>query len=463
MKKGFTLLMACMLIAVLVLSACGKSEDGAKDGDKKEPTQEQGKESQTPDEPKPNDTKPEEHEPVTLKLLLWFVGDYQKLIDKFHEKYPWITIEPLPVGGDDKMIEKQAALQAAGDSADLTWIQDLGNWTKDGLLEDLAPFIAADQTIQNADVAPGFTDAFKTGDNIYATPFSKISEWILVNKDLLQKKGLEMPSNDWTYDEFLDLAKKATDPAAGEYGIANDALFMGQFKWSVPVANGNADNLVYMNADLTQSLANNPAVIDDLRWLQDLTFKHHVIPTPEEAGKNGWNGDAAFMAGKALFALGADWSLPGIRDNAKFNWDVLPMPKGKARQITTQIQGPTGILAASKHKEDAFKWISFQYELETQKLMLDNGSNTFVNYPELDKYIEEVPYWKGKNVEAVKISNKLCCALPNASIPVWIQYLGEVDNVVGSIIYNGGDLSSVIPAVDKWNKDTVKAREELGW
>lgn len=462
-KKVFSLLMACMLIAVLVLSACSKQEtnDGAKEGDKG--TVEQGKENQQPEEQKPEGTKPEEQKPVTLRLLTWFVGQYQQEFDLFHKKYPWITIEPLVVGGDGDMMAKQAALQAAGDSADLTWIQDLSSWIKDGLLEDLTPYVAADQTIKNADVAEGFIDAFKTGDKMYAMPFSKIAEWILVNKDMMQKKGLEMPSNDWTYDQFLDLAKKGTDAAAGEYGIANDALFLQQFKWSVPVANGNADNLVYMNGDLTQSVANNPAVINDLRWVQELTTKWHVMPTPEEAQKVGWDGNNAFLTGKALFALGADWTLPGLVKEAKFNWDILPMPKGKAKQVTTQILGPIGVLAASKNKEAAFKWISFQFELEAQKWMLENGSNTYVNHPDLDKYIEEVPLWKGKNVEAVKIANKMCCNLPGANVPLWSKYGGEVDNAFGAMLQTGGDLSSVIPAVDNWNKETLAARKELGW
>ena len=48
-----------------------------------------------------------------------------------------------------------------------------------------------------------------------AVPFVDVPMWILVNKDLLAKHGVEMPSNDWTYDDFRDVAKKITDPEAG--------------------------------------------------------------------------------------------------------------------------------------------------------------------------------------------------------------------------------------------------------
>lgn len=446
-KSYVSLFMSVLLLFTLFLAACSS---------RNEPPSKGGAVPETA-------AIDEKKEPVTLKLLTWFVGQYQKEFDMFHEKYPWITIEPLVVGGDQQMLEKQAALQAAGDSADLTWIQDISKWINDGLLEDLTPYIAKDDTINNAKVAEGFLDAFKTGDKSYAVPFSKIAEWILVNKDLMRKKGMEMPPNNWTYDDFLEMAKKATDPAAGEYGIAYETLFGMHFKWSLPVANGSADNLYFLNKDQTQSVADTPAVMNDLRWIQELTTKWHVIPTPEEATKIGWDPNNSFLKGKALFTLGADWVLPGLQKEASFEWDVLPMPAGKVKQVTTQILGPIGILAASKHKEEAFKWISFQFELETQKFMLDNGSNTYVKHPDLEKYVDEVPLWKGKNTEAIKMSMSMCCNWPGADIPAFYEYLDTVDSPITGILRSTQDLSSIRPAVEAWNKKTLELRKQLGW
>ncbi|MCQ6560630.1 extracellular solute-binding protein [Paenibacillus mendelii] len=465
-RKGYvSVVLAIMLIFTVVLSACSKNEpsnSGTQDSGEVKQTGNTPNNSKTNDEPEvvPDEKK----EPVTLKLLTWFVGQYQAEFDLFHKKYPWITIEPLVVGGDDAMMEKQAALVAAGDSADLTWIQGLSTWTNEGLLEDLTPYIEVDKTIQEAKVSEGFLDAFKTGEERFAIPFSKIAEWMLVNKDLLKKKGMEMPANDWTYEDLLEMAKKATDPAAGEYGIAYDALFSQHFKWAMPVANGHADNLYFLNKDLTQSVAHTPDVLNDMRWIMELTTKWNVIPDADEAAKMGWDLNNSFLTGKALFTLGADWVLPGLKTEAKFEWDVLPMPKGKVMQATTQILGPIGILKASKHKEEAFKWLSFQFELEAQKWMIENGSNTFVEHPDLDSYIDQVEMWKGKNTEAVKLSTKMCCNMPGANVPDFTEYLATVDNALTDMFRTAkGDVNSIIPAVEAWNKKTLESRKLLGW
>ncbi|UVI28356.1 extracellular solute-binding protein [Paenibacillus spongiae] len=465
-RKGYiSAVLAIMLLFTLALSACSKNESNGSETKNQGGAEKSGNTStNNGTNDTPQDVPDEKKEPVTLKLLTWYVGQYQQEFDLFHKKYPWITIEPLVVGGDDAMMEKQAALVASGDSADLTWIQGLSTWTNEGLLEDLTPYIEVDKTIQEAKVSPGFLDAFKTGEERFAIPFSKIAEWIIVNKDLLKKKGMEMPANDWTYDDLLEMAKKATDPAAGEYGIAYDALFSQQFKWAMAVANGSAENLYFLNGDLTQSVAHTPAVLNDMRWIMELTTKWNVIPTADEAAKMGWDLNNSFLTGKALFTLGADWVLPGLKTEAKFEWDVLPMPKGKSKQVTTQILGPIGILKASKHKEEAFKWLSFQFELEAQKWMIENGSNTYVEHPDLEKYIDEVEMWKGKNTEAIKISTKMCCDLPGANVPDFTEYLSTVDNALTDMFRTGnGDVNGIIPAVEAWNKKTLVSRKLLGW
>lgn len=40
-----------------------------------------------------SETPAAERDPVTLTVLAWFIGPNQALFDKFHEMYPWITIE----------------------------------------------------------------------------------------------------------------------------------------------------------------------------------------------------------------------------------------------------------------------------------------------------------------------------------------------------------------------------------
>ncbi|QNK54873.1 extracellular solute-binding protein [Paenibacillus sp. PAMC21692] len=449
-------LLTAALVCLMVMTACSKTDSNINNTNPKE-TEQTGQTNQEEvdvDPPK----EEEEHEPVTLKLLAWHVGAHQELFDMFHEKYPWITIEVEEWG-----IDKAIAMQAAGEPADLVWITGLSPWLKDGMLEDLTPYIANDPTIQNAKIIDGFLEAFKTPDDkLWAVPYTAISEWIIVNKDLLKKHGMEMPPYDWTYDDMLEMAKKATDPAANEYGISYDSLMASHFNWILPVANGHAPNLRFFNEDLSQNLLNTPDVLADMKWLQELTTKWHVRPSDEEAEKLGWEKANNFLTGKVLFTLGADWVIPGYNELATFDWDVLPLPRGKEKQVTVQLLGPIAMLSASKNKDAAFKWISFQFELEAQKWNVKNGSNTFVIHPDIDDEIDRTPTWKGKNTEVIKMTKEMCCYLPGPTIPDFDEFQ-NIDAALFESMYKEFDITSLVSRVDKFNESTMKLRKEMGW
>ncbi|MDF2652814.1 MAG: hypothetical protein K0Q73_8619 [Paenibacillus sp.] len=400
---------------------------------------------------------PAKKDPVTLTVLTWNAGPFQKLFDKFHEKYPWITIQANTKinGGIIKNV-------IAGDAADLVFLDNgLSEWMSGDLLEDLTPYIKKDQRIQSAKKVDNLLESFATGGKQWTVPFSDIPMWIIVNKDLMKKYGMTMPKNDWTYDDFLTMAKKATNTAANDWGM----IGMGdEFTSILTMANGSADNYRYMNKDSSQSVAHTPAVLEDLKWSQDLSNKWHVQPNNAEAKQLGFAGVAeeAFIKGNFLFMLGADWMLETVQ-KAKFEWDVLPMPKGKKQQATIHQAGPIAIPKASKHKEEAFLYISFLFDIEAQKTMIETGSSAFVQDPVLENYFGEVPLWKGKNVDALKLSAKMCCFSSDPRTVNLGDLVGKVNGPIAKMILDGGNFSTLIPAIEAYNTKALETRKTLGW
>ncbi|MCC3371866.1 ABC transporter substrate-binding protein [Cohnella sp. REN36] len=448
------LLLGIVLLFTVVMSACsGKNNESGG-------TPAPGSESAgTPGASASAPPSEEKHDPVTLRLITWN-NTYQELYDKFHAKYPWITVEADLIGGadDNGIVEKIAALEAAGTPADLTWLMDFTPYLKGGLLEDLKPYMEQDENLKNVKLPDGFFESMEIGGKRLAIPFVDVPMWILVNKDLLDKYGLELPSNDWTYDDFRSMAKAATDPAAGEYGLTNDPIFAGHFATAMAVANGSAPNLAYMNADLTQSVLNSPAVLADVKWMQELMTKDGSLPGNKKAAELG-DSVSKFITGKTLFGIGYDAVLESLSKEAKFEWDVLPFPKGKVKQSTYHIYGPIAMLAGSKHKDAAYKWISFQFEMEAQKWKIDHGANASVISDELNAYIDQSPLWKGKNKNAVILTKDMGSIAPGPTIPAFSEYMWW-QPWVSEVILDGKDPNSVIPLVEAWNKKTLQLRSE---
>jgi ABC-type glycerol-3-phosphate transport system substrate-binding protein len=169
-----------------------------------------------------------------------------------------------------------------------------------------------------------------------------------------------------------------------------------------------------------------------------------------------------FMQGNSLFTLGADWNLEGLK-NANFEWDVLPMPVGKAQQATVHQAGAIGIPKASKYKEEAFLYISFLFDLEAQKTMIENGSGAWVKDKSLYDYYAEVPMWQGKNVDAIRMNSEMCCFSRDPSVADLVTLVDTVNGPVASMITKGGDFSTRIPAVEAYNLKAAETRKALGW
>ncbi|GLX67748.1 ABC transporter substrate-binding protein [Paenibacillus glycanilyticus] len=410
--------------------------------------------------PGPSVKLPEaENAPVTLRLLTWADERYQQLYDKFHEKYPWITIEQVKVEANEKdIVAKVKELQKAGTPADLAWIDgDLLAYEQQGMLENLKPYMDKDTSFQDKVLPEGYFDTMDFRGRRLAVPFVDVPMWIVVNKDLLAKHGVAMPPNTWTFDDFRSIAKQVTDPDAGEYGLTTSKEFVMRLLPLKAAADGHAANLAYLNDNMTQSLLNTPAVLDDVRWLTEFVTEDGSMLSWSKA-KEQHDVVRSFMNGKTAFEVGGDWLLPRLKREANFNWDILPFPRGKKDQYSFHIYGPLALLSGSEHKEEAYKWISFQFELEAQKWKIDEGANASVIDPELTDYIDQAPIWQGRNIEAVKMTKDNGLVLPGATIPGFSDY--NWVNMINEIVFNGYDANHLIPVTNAWNQQTLQLREK---
>jgi len=269
-----------------------------------------------------------------------------------------------------------------------------------------------------------------------------------------------MPSFDWTYDDMLDLAKAVTDPNANIWGMY---AAVGWFLHTLPVANGHAANFRLMGEDNRQSVAATPEVIADLQWLQDLLLKENVQPTSKQISEYGLKPDTgvAFAAGNILFAPIGDWDLKTL-ERAQFEWDILPFPRGREKQVTYRHVGAAAITKASKDKDEAFMFLSFLFSEEAQKVMIESGAAAWVQSPELERYYDEVPIWEGKDREVVKKSAKMGHYTTNATLMNMVELEDNVMNRIRDILNKGGNFSDVIPYVEEYNRLVLETRKELG-
>lgn len=170
--------------------------------------------------------------PVTIKIA-WWGGqarhDYtQKLLDLYTESHPNVTFEAMPSGWDG-YFDKLATQAASGSMPDIVQMDYLyiSTYAKNNSLADLQPYID-DGTI---DVS-GIDEALlSTGINngrmaglVGATSILAMG----VNPDVIAEAGLEMPGNDWTWEDFISMSEQIKE-TTGKFSFAGDPVLDTNF------------------------------------------------------------------------------------------------------------------------------------------------------------------------------------------------------------------------------------------
>lgn len=450
LKKRISLL----LFSALTLSACSQNSPASTNNvNTNEPSPSAGAVASTAPAPTTG-------EPITLTYVRGAgdVGEVeQKYLDLFAQMNPGykIKIEPAKGGGLGDVLEKAAALQAAGTPADIAWVQDVIPFGKDDLLLDLTPYMQSDPILSQAKIPASSLKGLQYKGKQLGLPRAENPMVIFVNKDLLAKNGIDMPKNDWTWSDYREIAKKVTSPSESEYGLGYGPFNINTIASALGVSNGSAANLNFMDADSKQSTLTTPEARRDIEWLADLSRVDGSRATWEKTQKEGieWN------AGKIAFEVHGVWEGKNVRKNAQFNWDVLPLPKGTVKQIGINVATGIGALKASKNPEGAIKFLAFMHTMEAQKVMMENGDFPLTEDEELKQAVLETPIWKGTNISAVTNVEMMA----GAPIVGSDQYIDWWNGENLDAFREGKDLNKAIfePA-QHYNEVVPGLRKELG-
>ncbi len=219
----------------------------------------------------------------------------------------------------------------------------------------------------------GAVGNFTVGGKVWAVPLSAVNiTTFFYNKDLFKKAGITPPA---TYEEFV-----ADAPKLAKLGVI-PVVHQGKNAWMWPL---------YYMASLAQTTGNkqlelveatlqgkakftDPASVEALKlaygWVKDGLLDPNANELDEEAMKS------VFYSGKAAAYFGGSWDVPGLTQNAQFEWGVFKFPKYQSQPGTPVAFGgaETGLCvsSASKQPDLAKAFISHVAEDSVAKMQLD--------------------------------------------------------------------------------------------
>ena len=307
--------------------------------------------------------------PATIKFASWAQrGDTADVdwISGFEAKYTNMKIDYIAVT-EGNYSEKLNAMIAAKTAPDviLAWECDIGRFSKNKAIVSLDDYISKTKAFTKDDLVPAVAQLGNLTGGTYGLPWCLATHIMYYNKDMFDAGGVSYPTNDWTWKEFEDAAKKLTivkDGKTEQWG--SDAITFQGIWYSTMGAAG--DKII----DDKGVISLGDGAKKALQWQYDLTNTLKVCPPPAASGTNAVD---LFSAGKAAMTRTGNWMIQGYRD-LEFKWDIAPLPKDE-RQYSTLHTGLFTINAESKVKDAAWAFIEYSMGDEGQERINKMGTN----------------------------------------------------------------------------------------
>ena len=287
--------------------------------------------------------------PVTLRMTTWSANPahvelFNGIAAEYKKTNPDVTVtfDALPLENYTTTVTTQIA---GGNAPDLAWILEAAapDFVSSGALAPL------DKSVDDAaDLVPAATKLWQQDGTLMAYPFSTSPFGVFVNTDLLKAAGQTLPTGDkWTWDNAVAVAG-ATAAQSGKQGlVVRDFDFKDWTNLATVFRGWGAEA---WTADGKTCGFDQPPMVDAMTFLHKAIFTDKALPSPGVA--------ADFFAGESAMTI-AQISRASLLKDAKFGWDLVPLPAGPAGAYSVIGQGALGVLKKGRNADAAAEFLRF--------------------------------------------------------------------------------------------------------
>jgi multiple sugar transport system substrate-binding protein len=295
-----------------------------------------------------------------VRALMWsngpiIDGHFEDRVKAFNEAHSDIKVnlEFLPY---DQYWQKLQLAYASGDIYDVYFwdVQAYGHYKRD-LILNLQPMIDEAGALDPAEYPVDLFAPWKLdGENMYAMPENFQTFALYYNKELFDADGVAYPTDEWTYDDYVDAATKLTKrngDRVNQWGanLGNLAIWWGM--QTISWAKGDA--FFDKTLEPTKFQFSNPKNVETLDFVRSLVNDHKVAPKPSVAAQS--SDITGFASGRVGMVIDGSWSISGFAE-LPFEWGIAPAPLMEGKRVPPYWMGGWVIAKASEVADAAFEW-----------------------------------------------------------------------------------------------------------
>ncbi len=328
---------------------------------------------------------------VTLNWGLWDwdrTAYYQPLIAAYEAKHPDVKINHTDLGSADYNQMIMTQLTGGGSDIDIVSVKDIPGYAQlvnTGRLVDLKK---AGVLPKDTSEYGGLIEALTVNDGTFGMPF-RTDYWIVYyNKDPFDKAGVAYPTNDMTWAQFDELARKVTS------GFGPDKVYGTHFHvWrstvELPAIQDGKHTLVAKDYSFLK-----PWYERALKLQEDGIVRSYAsLKTSQTHYSGPWFAGKIAMLPMGTWFIGTQIAKEKTGESTVKNWGLVkyPHPEGVEAGATAGQVTSLGVNVNSKNVKAAEDFIAWVGGPEGAAIVAKTGTIPALRNPDVIKMITSTP------------------------------------------------------------------------
>lgn len=454
-KKVISVLLATAMLSTL-LTGCGDDSSTNQSSENNSSTPS----SASPSSSTPTSSQAESSTPsgeaVTLKWAIWdqeTTAYWNDIKEAYEASHDGVTIEMVDLGSTDYMTVLATELSGDGSDFDIVTIKDVPGYAT---LVQKNSIIPLDEYISTDGVDlskyAGVTEQVTVDGKLYELPFRNDFWVVFYNKDLFDAKNVEYPTNDMTFDEYDELARKMTDAT---FGSQTYGAHYHTWRSAVQLFGVLDGQHTILDGEYSFFKPYYEMVLNQEK--DGVTRKYSDLKT------EGLHYSAAFSGGDVAMMNMGSWFLATMITNLQTgeydsslcgNWGIVKYPHAEGVEAGSTLGTITGlsVTSASDNPDEAWEFVKWVSGEEGAAVMASSGNFPAIMTDEARSLITGLAGYPTDDAskEALNVSN-LYLEVPYA------PNVSEINSVLDS--YHASIMSgelSIDDGIQKMNEEVSK-------
>lgn len=378
----------------------------------------------------------------------------------FEKKYPNIKVNYVSGILKDDYSRWLSERLLSGNAPDVFFVlaNDFNDFAEIGALKDLTSLIEKDTEFHKEAF---YSSAYEYGQYNgiqFSLPYECAPKLMFVNKSILDKEGIKIPEDTWTWDDFYKICKQVTKDTDGNGTI--DQFGEVGYTWKEAFESNGINLFNQQGTECYLTGDNVKVALNFIDKLKKLNGNYTATSKDFDLGKVVFQ-NMSFSEYRAYKPYPLS-----IKKYSSFEWGCIPMPKGPGGENISSLD--TLLVAMnSKTKNTKYAWefmkvLTYDTQIQSEIFDYSEGVSVLREVTESDQTLQQLIESSG---DSTNLSLKILSnAVENAAVtPRFRNYnkaIAEVDTAIKSILESSSNISTdqII-----WNRTINKYLKNNEW